>query len=201
MNKVKSTDKIQMSKNSYHIVFLGDGGVGKSSITIQFAHNHFVEEYDPTIEDIYRKQFTVDDQVCLIEILDTGGREEFTALRDEFLRKADGIVIVYSITSLSSFEQVDTYIHQLTRVAIAESPKSVIIVGNKIDLESNRQVSPEKGKQLATNHGYHFIESSAKLPKNITEIFDILIRQIQKQIQKQQKASSPPEKSGKCFLQ
>ena len=183
--------------NCYQIVFLGDGGVGKSSITIQFTCNHFVEEYDPTIEDVYRKQFSVDNHVYLIEILDTGGREEFTALRDDALRKADGYVLVYSITSLSSFESIDSFIHQLSRVASRpEALESVILVGNKIDLDANREVSSEKGNQFATNHGFCFIESSAKLPKNIPEIFEILIRRIQK-LQK----ASQPKKSVKCFLQ
>ena len=188
-----------MNINSYHIIFLGDIGVGKTSIATQFIFNRFGGEYEPTIEDIYRTQIKVDGLQCFIEIPILGdiGSQEFTAVHTEALRKADGFAIVYSITSLSSFEMIGHYLHQLSRIRLLEMNRAVIVIGNKIDLESNRQVSPEKGRQLATNHGYCFIESSAKLPKNIPEIFDALIRQIHNI----QKLSSPPKKSGKCYLQ
>lgn len=65
------------------LVVLGDGGVGKTALTIQLCLNHFIEAYDPTIEDSYRKHAVIDDQPVLIEILDTAGQEEYTALRDQ----------------------------------------------------------------------------------------------------------------------
>jgi GTPase KRas protein len=74
---------------------LGDGGVGKTALTIQLCSNHFVEEYDPTIEDSYRKQVVIDDESCLLEILDTAGQEEFTALRDQWIRDCEGFVLIY----------------------------------------------------------------------------------------------------------
>ena len=164
----------------YHVVLLGDGGVGKSCITIQMTANTFVEEYDPTIEDVYRKQIVVDDQSCLLEILDTGGREEFTALRDQSIREAHGYIIVYSITSLSSFEFVDGYINQVFRVAKPEAHASMILAGNKVDLQESRKVETFKGSQLAAHYGIPFYETSAKLRTNIEEIFCKLIRLIRK---------------------
>ncbi|KAI0297249.1 ras family-domain-containing protein [Multifurca ochricompacta] len=61
----------------YQLVVLGSGGVGKSALTIQFMHNHFVEEYDPTMEDLYRKQCVIDGSDALVDVLDTAGQEEF----------------------------------------------------------------------------------------------------------------------------
>ena len=66
---------------NYKICVLGDGGVGKTALTIQLCSNHFVEEYDPTIEDSYRKQVVIDDESCLLEILDTAGPENFRDLQ------------------------------------------------------------------------------------------------------------------------
>ena len=67
----------------YKLVVVGGGGVGKSALTIQLIQNHFVDEYDPTIEDSYRKQVTIDEEVCLLDILDTAGQEEYSAMRDQ----------------------------------------------------------------------------------------------------------------------
>jgi len=188
--------KCEESMSRYHVVLLGDGGVGKSCITIQMTANTFVEEYDPTIEDVYRKQIVVDDQSCLLEILDTGGREEFSALRDESLRKAHGYIIVYSITSLSSFELVESYITQVFRVARPEAQESMILAGNKVDLHENRKVETHKGSQLAAQHGIPFYETSAKLRTNIEEIFCKLIRLIRKFEPK----APPTSKKSYCLL-
>ena len=144
----------------YRIVVLGDGGVGKTALTIQLCLNHFVETYDPTIEDSYRKQVVIDDEPCVLEVhqpphppcprafpantaghartrpllvlllvlllglhlllprvlflrvlvppqvLDTAGQEEYTALRDQWIRDGEGFVLVYSIISRSTFERI-----------------------------------------------------------------------------------------------
>jgi GTPase KRas protein len=170
----------QKEVDHFKIVLLGDGGVGKTSITIQLTSNHFVDEYDPTIEDTYRKQWVIDDQACLLEILDTAGREEFTELRDKAIRDADGFVLVYSITSHSSFEQIWTYQEQVIRVT--ENTKvPIILVGNKIDLGDKRQVENKEGIELTEKlHLHSFLESSAKTRENIEEIFVNLVRQIRK---------------------
>ena len=65
----------------YKLVIVGGGGVGKSALTIQLIQNHFIDEYDPTIEDSYRKQVTIDEETCLLDILDTAGQEEYSAMR------------------------------------------------------------------------------------------------------------------------
>jgi small GTP-binding protein len=74
---------------SVRIVVLGAGGVGKTALTIQLIQNHFIDEYDPTLEDNPRKQVSIDDEVHLLDIWDTSGDEEYAAMRDEFLRSAD----------------------------------------------------------------------------------------------------------------
>ena len=84
----------------YKLVIVGGGGVGKSALTIQLIQNHFIDEYDPTIEDSYRKQVTIDDETCLLDILDTAGQEEYSAMRDQYMRTGkkafyDFILFIY----------------------------------------------------------------------------------------------------------
>ncbi|KAH3760661.1 Ras family protein [Pelomyxa schiedti] len=81
------------NENVYKLVVLGSGGVGKSAITVQFVQGIFVEKYDPTIEDSYRKQIEVDGQACMLEILDTAGTEQFTAMRDLYMKNGHGFVL------------------------------------------------------------------------------------------------------------
>ncbi|OWZ33715.1 Ras family, other [Cryptococcus neoformans Bt63] len=100
----------------FKITVLGDGGVGKTAITVQFTMSSFVETYDPTIEDCYRKQWVVDEQPCLLEVLDTAGQEEYTALRDQWIREGEGFLIVYSITSRPTFERVERIVERVLRV-------------------------------------------------------------------------------------
>eukprot|EP00339_Tiarina_fusa_P020090 CAMPEP_0117040294 /NCGR_PEP_ID=MMETSP0472-20121206/28210_1 /TAXON_ID=693140 ORGANISM="Tiarina fusus, Strain LIS" /NCGR_SAMPLE_ID=MMETSP0472 /ASSEMBLY_ACC=CAM_ASM_000603 /LENGTH=199 /DNA_ID=CAMNT_0004750991 /DNA_START=22 /DNA_END=621 /DNA_ORIENTATION=+ len=160
---------------NYKICCLGDGGVGKTALTIQLCSNHFVEEYDPTIEDSYRKQVVIDDETCLLEILDTAGQEEFTALRDQWIRECEGFIIVYSITSTHSFHQVKTFKQQVTRVK-DEDNLPMMLVGNKCDLEEEREVPTEEGVALAEKLGCQFKEASAKTRKNVEESFYDLVR-------------------------
>jgi GTPase KRas len=163
----------------YKLVMLGEGGVGKSALTIQLISNHFVEEYDPTIEDYYRKQVEVDGSTCLLDILDTAGEEEFcTSVRDLYLRTGQGFLLVYSITSRSSFEAIAQYREQVLRAQDVDF-YPIVLCGNKIDLpESERKVPTEEGLELAKVFGVPFFETSAKTRINVDEIFFELVRTI-----------------------
>ena len=138
-----------------------------------------MEEYDPTIEDCYRKQVVIDDQTCLLDILDTAGQEEFTALRDQWIQECEGFVIVYSVTSMHSFHQVKTFKQQVTRVK-DEDGLPMMLVGNKCDLEEEREVPQEEGTALADKLGCQFREASAKTRANVEESFYDLVRAIRK---------------------
>lgn len=124
----------------YKLVVVGGGGVGKSALTIQFIQNHFVDEYDPTIEDSYRKQCMIDEEVAILDVLDTAGQEEYSAMREQYMRTGEGFLLVYSITSCSSFEEILTFYQQVLRVKDKDY-FPMVMVANKCDLESERQVS------------------------------------------------------------
>ena len=88
---------------------VGAGGVGKSAITIRYTQDTFLDEYDPTIEDSYRKAVTLNGQACLLDILDTAGQEEYKSMRDQYMRVGEGFLLVYSVTSKVSLNELNNY--------------------------------------------------------------------------------------------
>ncbi|KAL8933015.1 MAG: hypothetical protein Q9211_006012 [Gyalolechia sp. 1 TL-2023] len=189
----------------YKLVVLGDGGVGKTALTIQLCLNHFVETYDPTIEDSYRKQVVIDGQSCMLEVLDTAGQEEYTALRDQWIRDGEGFVLVYSINSRASFSRIRKFHSQIQRVKDASSTSSptasylsspttagpgareapVMLVGNKSDRVTEREVSTQEGCALAKEMGCDFVEASAKNCINVEKAFYEVVRSLRRQRQDQ----------------
>ncbi|CAD6500641.1 BgTH12-06350 [Blumeria graminis f. sp. triticale] len=164
----------------YKLVVLGDGGVGKTALTIQLTLQHFVETYDPTIEDSYRKQVVIDGQSCMLEVLDTAGQEEYTALRDQWIRDGEGFVLVYSISSRSSFTRINRFHNQIQRVN-ADMPVPIMLVGNKSDRVTEREVSTQEGYALARELGCEFVEASAKNCINVEKAFYDVVRQLRRQ--------------------
>jgi GTPase KRas len=245
----------------YKLVVLGDGGVGKTALTIQLCLQHFVEtvsiislpnpgdpylpsalegaprlpashpslpvavvglpfivvklltacgQYDPTIEDSYRKQVVIDGQACMLEVLDTAGQEEYTALRDQWIRDGEGFVLVYSISSRSSFSRIKRFHHQIQRVkestasspsypgspiaAInSQAPVPIMLVGNKSDRVTEREVSTQEGHALARELGCEFVEASAKNCINVEKAFYDVVRILRRQ---RQQASRPMPPQG-----
>ncbi|KAF8802519.1 ras-domain-containing protein [Phlegmacium glaucopus] len=169
----------------YKLVVVGGGGVGKSALTLQFIQGHFIIDYDPTIEDSYSKQYVIDGEVALLDILDTAGQEEYYAMREQYMRSGEGFLLVYSITSRDSFEEINTFYQQILRVKDQDSVP-VIIVANKCDLEYERQVGINEGRDLAKHFGCQFIETSAKVGVNVDEAFGTLVREIRRYNREQQ---------------
>ena len=160
----------------YKLVVVGGGGVGKSALTIQLTQNNFVDEYDPTIEDSYRKQCVIDSEVVILDILDTAGQEEYSAMREQYMRTGEGFLLVYSVTSKNSFEELMTYYQQILRVKDSDYVP-VFLVGNKADLtDEERQVSFEDGVRMAKQFHAPFLETSAKQNVNVEDAFFGLVQ-------------------------
>jgi GTPase KRas protein len=183
----------------YKLVIVGGGGVGKSALTIQFIQQHFIDEYDPTIEDSYRKQVQIGDEICLLDILDTAGQEEYSAMRDQYMRTGQGFVMVYSITSRSSFDEITAFREQILRVKDKDYVP-VILAGNKCDLERERQVTTNEGQELAKSFGCPFVETSAKARINVDEAFHGLVKEIRKEVLKDVKPDKQKHKKACAIL-
>jgi len=153
---------------------VGAGGVGKSALTTRFVSGVFVERYDPTIEDSFRKELDVEGHFYRLDILDTAGSEQFTSMRDIYIKSAHGVVIVYSITSQDSWNEACA-LHDrilLNRESDPEFP--IVLVGNKCDLSKNRVVLFDTGRAKAESWRVSFLEASAKTAQNVEESFRLL---------------------------
>eukprot|EP01112_Ceratiomyxa_fruticulosa_P020087 TRINITY_DN6740_c0_g1_i2.p1 TRINITY_DN6740_c0_g1~~TRINITY_DN6740_c0_g1_i2.p1 ORF type:complete len:198 (-),score=23.47 TRINITY_DN6740_c0_g1_i2:9-602(-) len=137
------------------------------------------DTYDPTIEDNYRKQATIDDETCLLDILDTAGQEEYSALRDSYMRNGQGFVCVYSVINRGTFAEINILRDKICRVQ-DKANVTMVLVGNKCDLVNERKVSTQEGQALARSFGCPFVETSAKKRINVEEAFFQLIREIRK---------------------
>ena len=166
---------------------MGDGGVGKTCSTIQYVANHFVEMYDPTIEDSYKKHIMLpglagaeEIPVC-VEILDTAGQDDFSPLRDSWIRESEAFLLIYSVTSRASLEYLDDVLRQIHRTKeedFFKKPVPIVLAGNKCDLP-NREVEFAEAKAWATQREIENVtEFSAKTRLNLTETFNAIIRQI-----------------------
>lgn len=177
---------------------LGDGGVGKTALAVQFTLNCFVETYDPTIEDAYRKQLVVDDRMCFVEVIDTAGQEEYATLRDQWVREGQGFILVYSIASRATFDRLDVFRQAMLKV---KRQKPVfMLVGNKSDKQYEREVSREEGAALARSFGCDFLETSAKTSLNVERLFMSLVRLLRQSKQVEQgmpTPARPPKDEGK----
>ncbi|GAA5985797.1 hypothetical protein JCM11641_006209 [Rhodosporidiobolus odoratus] len=173
------------------LVIVGDGGVGKSSITLRLLDRPFSEEYDPTVEDAYSINTYVDGVEYAIEITDTAGQEEYRGLWSETsAREADAFILAYSIDSASSFELLPDFLHIIrkvkspddepsTEVTPENTPFPFLLVGNKCDLPpSTRTVTAQQGLTFARQAGGLFSEVSAKARVNIDSSFLLLLRSV-----------------------
>jgi len=205
-----------------HICMLGSGAVGKSALTLQFIQGQFIADYDPTIEDAYRKHISVDHNTLLLDVLDTAGQEDFIALRTSWMRSKDGFVLAFSIVDRKSFVDCQQFYDQLCEV-YEENVPPFVLVGNKADLDPNaqtqsnnstnndsnkksqnnqsnakyqREISFEEANETARKwNAIRYIETSAKTGYHVQDMFGGLVREIiGVRYREQQKSRTPPKK-------
>lgn len=179
MSKERSNSYSQNTP-SHHVVVLGSGGVGKSSLTLRLVTQKFSHEYDATIEDSYRKTIQVDESPVHLEIVDTAGQEEFWSLVDSWIRPADGVILVFDLTNRQTFEELHKF---YDRILMCKDKTSfpMVLVGNKCDLsEEQKQVKKNEGRILAAMWDCAYIESSALNRVNDDQCFYEIVRQIRR---------------------
>uniref|UniRef100_A0A914MCZ2 GTP-binding protein Di-Ras2 n=1 Tax=Meloidogyne incognita TaxID=6306 RepID=A0A914MCZ2_MELIC len=176
-----SSSSSEDQQKDYWVALFGAGGVGKSSLVQRFIKNTFTDAYSPTIEDTYQQVINCSDQgrlaVCTLHLVDTTGSHQFPAMQRLAIQRGNAFILVYSITSKQSLEELGPIVRTIKEIkgneAIMEVP--IVLVGNKIDESTKREVSLETGEALAQRWGCGFVETSAKLGQNITELFQRLL--------------------------
>jgi len=169
-----------MSKKEakYKILILGDSKVGKSCFLTRYADNTYKEDYLSTIGMDYKiKNYELEDgRIIKLYIWDTAGQDKFRSITSNFYKGADGIILIYDITDRKTFNSVRNWINNIQE----EAPDKVALVlaGNKVDDEKNREVQESQGKKIADEYSLPFFECSAKSDINVTQTFDALIKKV-----------------------
>jgi small GTP-binding protein len=163
------------------IVILGAGSVGKSAISIQHINNHFVDSYEPTIEDDFSKDVTLNNQNYHITIHDTAGNDSFTQIVQQHIQNSQAFILVYALNDRLSFEQIDEF-YKLIKRNKENQKYSILLLGNKCDLESQIKIPIQTGEDKANQMGAKFFQCSALSNKNIREAFEIVLQDYLKHI-------------------
>ncbi|KAH9941350.1 small GTPase superfamily [Amylocystis lapponica] len=179
-------------QQQFNAVVLGAGGVGKSALTIRFGKNQFVDSYNPTIEEEYRCELIVDDERCILEILDTPGTEQFEAPNEAYIRSGRGFLLVFSLTQEASLRELDSIRRTIYQIKARDKDIPIVVVGTKMDLTHEREVSRAQIQELAVRWGLPFYETSAKRNWHVSEVFEDLVRQMRRSY-----ANEPPPQKRK----
>lgn len=157
-----------MSDIYHKVVLIGDSAVGKTSITTQYIHGAAMSEYCPTVGiDFFVKDVLIDDTKVTFQIWDTAGQERFHSIIPSYIRNSTVAFLVFDITLRNSFESLQKWHQLVTNVA----DPGIIVVGNKVDLEEERQVLTAEGEKFAAQIGAEYIETSARSAINLNELF------------------------------
>ncbi|XP_004082228.1 GTP-binding protein Di-Ras1 [Oryzias latipes] len=160
--------------NDYRVVVFGAGGVGKSSLVLRFVKGTFRDTYIPTVEDTYRQVISCDKSVCTLQITDTTGSHQFPAMQRLSISKGHAFILVYSITSKQSLEELKPIYQQVLAIKGNVEAIPIMLVGNKSD-ETQREVETKDGEAQANQWKCAFMETSAKTNHNVTELFQELL--------------------------
>jgi len=164
----------------FNVVVLGAGGVGKSALTVRWVRNVFRDNYDPTIEEEYRREVEVDGISSSVEVLDTAGAEQFTSLNEVYIKSGLGFLLVFSLTQEAGLREVDNLRQQIYRIKGGDTTVPIVVVGTKLDLVNEREVQRNAIQSLADGWNLPFYETSAKRNWHVAEVFEDLVRQMRK---------------------
>jgi DIRAS family GTP-binding Ras-like protein 2 len=142
------------------VVVFGSAGVGKSSLVLRFVKGTFKDNYLPTIEDTYRQVIPINKLVCTLQITDTTGSHQFPAMQRLNIQKGHAFILVYSITSRQSIEELKTIYRDILQIKGVNEIQNIpmMLVGTKCDEESNRDVSTAAAEKLANDWHCAFME-------------------------------------------
>ena len=184
----------------FRYIIVGDMAVGKSCILLQFTDHKFRHQHELTIGvEFGGKNIQVKDKTIKIQIWDTAGQEAFQAITRTYYKGAIGALLVYDITRKETFDHIIKWYNEV----ILNGSKDIccILIGNKKDLEDQRQVKYEDGKRLAEEHNLLFLETSAKTAENVQECFTVSAERILDQIAKSGVDPTAPPKNVRISIE
>ena len=167
----------------FRYIIVGDMAVGKSCLLLQFTDHKFRHQHELTIGvEFGGKSIEVKNKNIKIQIWDTAGQEAFQAITRTYYKGAIGALLVYDITKHDTFDHINKWINEVKN----NGSKDIVcmLIGNKKDLEEERQVRYEEGKELADKNKMLFLETSAKTAENVQECFYLSAEKILEQISK-----------------
>jgi small GTP-binding protein len=181
LRKLNQLQKVNIKSGEYafKLILGGDGAVGKTSMVHRYVENEFATDYKSTIgTSIMKKECTFKELESTVRFIiwDLAGQAQFKRVRQSYLANAEAGILVYDVTNRASFESIDKSWY--TEIKKASPGIALIIVGNKIDLESKRVVSRDEGEALAKKLILTYVETSAKTGENINDAFKMLALQI-----------------------
>ncbi|OSX74520.1 hypothetical protein BU14_0285s0009 [Porphyra umbilicalis] len=154
----------------FKLLLIGDSSVGKSALLLRFADDTYTESYISTIGvDFKIRTIELEGKTIKLQIWDTAGQERFRTITSSYYRGAHGIIIVYDVTDLESFNNVKSWLQEIDRFASEHVNK--LLVGNKNDLTSKKMVDTAVAKEFADSLGIKFLETSAKTAENVESAF------------------------------
>ena len=163
----------------FKVVLVGDSFVGKTNIMSKYIKNEFHEDSKATVGvEFGSKQFTVEGHSIKAQIWDTAGQEIYKAITSAYYKGAKGAFIVYDITRKQSFDSVEKWVNDVT--AVADKKITIILIGNKCDLEDQRQITKEQGEEKASKLEIAFLETSALSGENLDKAFDKMMNEVYK---------------------
>ncbi|KAF7491786.1 Ras-related protein Rab-2A [Sarcoptes scabiei] len=166
----------------FKYIIIGDTGVGKSCLLLQFTDKRFQPVHDLTIGvEFGARMITIDNKQIKLQIWDTAGQEAFRSITRSYYRGAAGALLVYDITRRETFNHLTTWLEDARQHS--NSSMVIMLIGNKCDLDSRREVRREEGEAFAREHGLIFMETSAKTAANVEEAFINNAKEIYEKIQ------------------
>merc|ERR1719189_995090 len=154
----------------FKLLLIGDSGVGKSCLLLRFADDTYTESYISTIGvDFKIRTVELDGKTCKLQIWDTAGQERFRTITSSYYRGAHGIIIVYDVTDLESFDNVRQWLSEID--SYASETVNKLLVGNKCDLADKKVVDTDVASQFAESLEIPFLETSAKNSTNVEQAF------------------------------
>ena len=161
----------------FKVLLVGNSVVGKSSLILRYVDQIWNDVFVPTIGvDFKVKSLEIENKSIKLQIWDTAGQERFRNVISSYFKGAHGILLIFDITSRDSFKELENWLAEVEKNASTQILK--ILIGNKCDLEEEREISKDEGEAFAMRNGMQYIETSAKINTNVNEAFENLAKKM-----------------------